>query len=272
MPVQLTPTLREALAGTSRPLAGIWVCSGSPLVAEIVAGSGIDWLLIDQEHGPSQLESTLRQLQAVAAYPRHPRRACAVGRRGDDQAGARPWRAEPSRADGVLGGAGPRRRARRALPAVRYPPRGVRGVGSALARSARWNRVEDYLMNTDRYVSLFVQIETVDGVEAAAEIAATDGVDGVFVGPSDLAASMGLIGQQTHSDVTAAVRRAFEAVRSAGKPVGVNAFDPAVAQSYLDAGATFVLVGADVALLARSTEALAARYVPAANRDARPSY
>ncbi|TRW46999.1 HpcH/HpaI aldolase family protein [Georgenia yuyongxinii] len=267
MPVQLTPTLREALAGTSRPLAGIWVCSGSPLVAEIVAGSGIDWLLIDQEHGPSQLESTLRQLQAVAAYPVTP-----VVRVPSDDPVTIKQVLDLGAQNLLVPMVSSAAQARDVVRAVRYPPRGMRGVGSALARSARWNRVEDYLMNTDRYVSLFVQIETVDGVEAAAEIAATDGVDGVFVGPSDLAASIGLIGQQTHSDVTAAVRRAFEAVRSAGKPVGVNAFDPAVAQSYLDAGATFVLVGADVALLARSTEALAARYVPATNRDARPSY
>jgi 4-hydroxy-2-oxoheptanedioate aldolase len=133
--------------------------------------------------------------------------------------------------------------------ALRYPQRGVRGVGSALARSARWNRVEGYLVQADRYVSLFVQIETAAGVDAAAEIAAVDGIDGVF-GPSDLAASMGVLGQQTHPEVVAAVLRAFDAVLSARKPAGVNAFDPAAAQSYLDAGATFVLVGADVSMLA----------------------
>jgi 4-hydroxy-2-oxoheptanedioate aldolase len=112
-------------------------------------------------------------------------------------------------------------------------------------------------------VSLFVQVETAAAVEAAGEIAAVDGVDGVFVGPSDLAASMGLLGQQTHPDVVAAVRRAFDAVRAAGTPVGVNAFDPDAAQAYLDAGASFVLVGADVTLLARGSEVLAARWSPA---------
>ena len=142
--------------------------------------------------------------------------------------------------------------ARAAVEAVRYPPRGRRGVGSALARSARWNRVDGYLADADAHVSLFVQIETTEGVDAAADIAAVDGVDGVFVGPSDLSASMGLLGQQTHAEVTAAVLRAFDAVRSAGKPVGVNAFDPAVAQSYLDAGASFVLVGADVSPCSRA--------------------
>jgi 4-hydroxy-2-oxoheptanedioate aldolase len=113
-------------------------------------------------------------------------------------------------------------------------------------------------------VSLFVQIESTAGVDAAAEIAATDGVDGVFVGPSDLAASMGLLGKQTHPDVVAAVLRTFDAVRSAGKPVGVNAFDPAIAQSYLDAGANFILVG-------RGSEALTARFGNAAGTD-RASY
>ena len=132
------------------------------------------------------------------------------------------------------------------VAAVRYPPRGVRGVGSALARAARWNRVDDYLGAADAHVSLYVQIETTAGVEAAGEIAAVDGVDGVFVGPSDLAASMGLLGQQTHPDVEAAVMRTFEAVRAAGTPVGVNAFDPELADRYLGAGASFILVGADV--------------------------
>jgi 4-hydroxy-2-oxoheptanedioate aldolase len=148
--------------------------------------------------------------------------------------------------------------ARAAVAAVRYPPRGKRGVGSALARSARWNRVEDYLQDADRHTALFVQIETVEGVAAAAGIAGVDGVDGVFVGPSDLAASMGLLGQQTHPDVVAAVRRTFDAVRATGTPVGVNAFDPAVARDYVDAGASFVLVGADVSILARASEDFAA--------------
>jgi 4-hydroxy-2-oxoheptanedioate aldolase len=267
MPLRLTPTFRDALAAASRPLAGMWVCTGSPLVAEICAGSGLDWVLIDMEHSPNGLESTLAQLQAVAAYPVTPLVRVPIG---DVVAikqvldlGAQnllvPMISSPEEARAVV-------------EAVRYPPRGRRGVGSALARSARWNRVDDYLADADAHVSVFVQIETAEGVDAAAEIAAVDGVDGVFVGPSDLAASLGVLGQQTHPDVTAAVLSAFDAVRATGKPVGVNAFDPTVAQSYLDAGASFVLVGADVALLARGSEALAARFVPAADDSGRASY
>lgn len=244
----------------------MWVCSGSPLIAEICAGSGLDWLLIDMEHSPNGLESVLGQLQAVAAYDVTPVVRVPVGDivtiKQVLDLGAQnlliPMVSSPDEA-------------RAAVEAVRYPPHGRRGVGSALARSARWNRVDAYLDSADDHVSLFVQIETAAGVDAAAAIAAIDGVDGVFVGPSDLAASMGLLGQQTHPDVTAAALRAFAAVRAAGKPVGVNAFDPEVAQSYLDAGAGFLLVGADVAMLARGSEALAARW-SASNDASRAGY
>jgi 4-hydroxy-2-oxoheptanedioate aldolase len=263
MPLRLNPTFRDRLAEATRPLAGMWVCSGSPLVAEICAGSGLDWLLIDMEHSPNGLESVLAQLQAIAAYPITPLIRVPSGDRVTIKQildlGAQNLLVP------MIGSAA---EAREVVEAVRYPPAGSRGVGSALARSARWNRVEGYLEHADEHVSLFLQIETAEGVDAAGEIAAVEGVDGVFVGPSDLAASMGLLGQQTHPDVEAAVLRAFDAARSAAVPVGVNAFDPALAQRYLDAGAAFVLVGADVTLLARGSEALAARWSDAegANR------
>lgn len=240
----------------------MWVSSGSPLVAEICAGAGLDWLLIDMEHSPNGLESTLAQLQAVAAYPSTPvvrvPSADPVTIKQVLDLGAQnilvPMVSSAAEAEAVV-------------QAAHYPPRGIRGVGSALARSARWNRVDDYLTDAAAHVSVFVQVETARGVEAAAEIAAVDGVDGVFVGPSDLAASMGVLGSQTHPDVVDAVRRTFDAVRAAGKPVGVNAFDPAVAEDYLRAGAAFLLVGADVALLARGSEALAARWSAADGTD-----
>jgi 4-hydroxy-2-oxoheptanedioate aldolase len=257
VPIRLTlpPTFRHRIDAAGRPLAGMWVCTGSQLVAEICAGGGLDWLLIDGEHSPIGLETTTALLQAVAPYPVTP---VVRAPSGDPvvlkqllDLGAQnvlvPMVDTADQAHGVV-------------RAVRYPPRGIRGVGSALSRGARWNRVPDYLADADSHVSLFVQVESVTGVENAARIAGVDGVDGVFVGPSDLAASMGLLGQQTHPAVTAAVHRTVEEVRAAGKPVGVNAFDPAVAQDYLDAGASFVLVGADVALLARGAEALADRW------------
>lgn len=267
MPLRLDPTLRDRLDASDRPLAGMWVCSGSPVVAEICAGAGLDWLLIDMEHAPNGLESVLAQLQAVAAYPTTP-----VVRVPANDPVLLKQVLDLGAQTVLVPMVASAEEARAAVEAVRYPPLGRRGVGSALSRSARWNRVDGYLADAGSHVSLLVQVETAEAVDAAGEIAAVEGVDGVFVGPSDLAASMGLLGQQTHPDVAAAVLRAFAAVREAGKPVGVNAFDPEAAQQYLDEGASFVLVAADVAMLARGSEALAARWTPEPGADSRPSY
>ncbi len=265
MPFRLTPTFREQLAAqltageSRRPLAGMWLCSGSPLVAEIAAGSGLDWLLIDMEHSPVSLGSVLAQLQAIAAYPITPMVRVPVGetvviKQVLDQGAQNLLVPMVSTAE----------QARSMVEAVHYPPRGRRGVGSALSRSARWNRVEGYLGDAAQHVALFVQIESAEAVENIEDILAVDGIDGIFVGPSDLSASMGLLGQQSHPDVAAAVRRCIEAARSAGVPVGVNAFDPDMARGYVEAGADFLLVGADVLMLARGSEELAAQWGPTA--------
>ncbi|QAY64755.1 2-dehydro-3-deoxyglucarate aldolase [Xylanimonas allomyrinae] len=234
----------------------MWVCSGSPVVAEICAGSGVDWVLVDAEHSPVGLETTTSLLQAMSPYP-----ATAVVRVPSADPVTIKQYLDLGAQTLVVPMVDTPEQAEAAVRAAHYPPRGIRGVGSALARGARWSRVEDYLANAASHVAVVVQIESETGVANAGAIAAVDGVDGVFVGPSDLAASMGLLGQQTHPDVVAAVLATFEAVRAAGTPVGVNAFDPVAARAYLDAGATFVLVGADVALLARGSEALADTWV-----------
>ncbi|WP_251438634.1 HpcH/HpaI aldolase/citrate lyase family protein [Microbacterium sp. USTB-Y] len=267
MPLRLSPTFRERLAGADRPLIGMWACTGSPVVTEIAAGSGLDWLLVDGEHSANTLDTLQVQLQVAAAYPitplvRVPWNDPVIIKQVLDLGAQNLIVPMVSSAD----------EARAAVAATRYPPQGMRGVGSALARSARWNRVEGYLAEAAQHVSVTVQIETAAGVARAAEIAAVDGVDAVFVGPSDLAASLGLLGQQTHPDVMAAVEQVFAAVTAAGKPVGVNAFDPAAADAYIAAGAAFVAVGADVALLARASEALATRFLPASAVGPASSY
>lgn len=256
MPLQLRPTFRDDLAAASRPLVGMWTCASSAVAAEICAGAGLDWLLIDMEHSANTLGSTLAQLQAIAAYPITPMLRPAHG-----DTVAIKQALDLGAQNLLIPMVDTAEQAREIVAAMHYPPRGVRGVGSALARSARWNRVPDYLGDADRYVSLTVQIESAEAVANAAEIAAVDGVDAVFVGPSDLSASMGLIGQQAHPDVLAAVHRTFEAARAAGKPVGVNAFDPARAHAYMAEGADFILVGADVTLIARGSEGLAKEFI-----------
>ncbi|WP_223626371.1 HpcH/HpaI aldolase/citrate lyase family protein [Microbacterium sp. EST19A] len=266
MPLRLDPSFREHLASSDRALIGMWACSGSALVTEVAAGSGLDWVLIDMEHSANTLESVLLQLQVVAAYPITP-----VVRAPSNDTVAIKQILDLGAQNLIVPMVSSVEEARAAVSATRYPPEGVRGVGSALARSARWNRVDDYLQESARHTSLTVQIETAAGVDAAAEIAAVDGIDAVFVGPSDLSASMGLLGQQTHPDVVAAVEKVFAALKAAGKPVGVNAFDPVAAEAYIAGGADFVAVGADVALLARASEALAARFI-APEASERASY
>lgn len=276
MPIRLNlpHTFAARLASATRPQIGLWVCSGSPLMAEIVAGSGVDWVLIDGEHSPNGLESILAQLYAVSAYPVAPVVRVPYG--------------EPVIIKQVLDlGAqnllvpmvDSAEHAAAVVRAVRYPSgavpgvNGMRGVGASLARSSRWNRVERYLADASASVSLTVQIESAAAVAAVDKIVAVDGVDAVFVGPADLAASMGLLGQPGHPGVVEAVLTSIRAANAAGVPVGVNAFVPEDAERYLAAGADFVAVGADVSILARGTEALADRFVQTPpDGSARASY
>ena len=242
--------------GGARPRFGLWLASGSGYVTEICAGSGIDWVLLDQEHAPNDLRTTLDQLQVLAGYP-------------DVDVVVRPPSADPVSIKQLLDiGAqniivpmiDGQQEAAAAVAATRYPPAGIRGVGSALARASRWNRISDYLVTADDGVSLTVQVESTAGLAALGDIADVDGVDAVFIGPADLAASMGRLGQPEHPDVVTAIENALVTIVEHGKSAGVNAFNEAIGRRYLDAGASFVLVGADVALLARGAEQLVAKY------------
>lgn len=269
MPLHLEPaaSFRDRLAEASRPLVGAWICSGSPIAAEIVAGSGLDWTLIDGEHSPIGLESTLSLLQAVAPYAITP-----VVRVPSADATLIKQFLDLGAQNLLVPMVNTAEEASAAAAATRYPPLGIRGVGSALARAAQFNRIENYLQRAHEITSLTVQIETAAAVRNARAIAEVEGVDAVFIGPSDLAASMGLLGQQEHPDVIAAVERTIAAVRETGKSVGVNAFVPATARRYLEAGASFALVAADVSILARATEKLAAEWIPDHDAGTRTSY
>ena len=261
MPLHLTlnETFAAHLKKSNRGLAGMWVSTGSSLVAEICAGSGLDWLLIDGEHSPLGLESVMAQLQAIAPYPITPM----VRVPANDETIIKQY-LDLGAQNLLVPMVSTEEDAIAAVNSVKYPPVGRRGVGSALARGGRWNRISDYLERAnDDYVSLTVQIETAEAVDNVEAILATEGIDAIFIGPSDMAASMGLIGQQEHPDVVANVHRAINATKSAGKPVGINAFNPARAHEYFDAGMDFILVGADVALLARGSEKLAADFIDA---------
>jgi 4-hydroxy-2-oxoheptanedioate aldolase len=155
--------------------------------------------------------------------------------------------------------------AQRIVAATRYPPAGIRGVGSALARASRWNQVGDYLRSCAQEICVLVQVESAVGLDNLPAIAATEGVDGVFFGPADLAASLGLLGKTADQRLQEAIIRGIGTVRAAGKAAGILTADPALARKYLDAGALFVAVGIDTLLLIRAAGDLRALFA-----DARP--
>lgn len=264
--VNLPETFADKLARQEDPLIGLWVCSANPLIAEIVASSGCDWVLVDGEHSPNSLESILAQLYAMSAYDASPVVRLPYG----DTVLIKQY-LDLGVQNLLIPMVDSGEQAAEIVKAVRYPLNGVRGVGSALARSARWNRVENYLHEAEKTISLTVQIESAEAVKNAREIIATDGVDAVFIGPSDLAASMGHLGQQNHPDVQKAVLETIKIANELGKPVGVNAFVKADADTYLKHGADYVAIGADVAILARQTENIVASFKGADPAGADPA-
>lgn len=247
--------LFKAALASGKPQIGLWLALADPYSAELCAGAGFDWLAIDGEHAPNDLRSTLACLQATAPYPSH-----AVVRPpvGHDvlikqllDIGAQTL---------LIPMVDTAEQARALVAATRYPPRGVRGVGAALARASRFGRDTDYLNRADDGVCLLLQVESVAGLEALDAIASVEGVDGVFIGPADLAGSMGHLGQPGHPEVQGAIQDAARRIRATGRAAGILSTDEAQARSYLAWGYTFVAVGTDVTLLSRSTAALAATF------------
>ncbi|MEJ2896164.1 aldolase/citrate lyase family protein, partial [Bordetella avium] len=159
-----------------------------------------------------------------------------------------------------------------AVAAMRYPPSGIRGGGSALARASRWNRLPGYLAEADAAMCTLVQVETRRGVEALDEICAVEGVDGVFIGPADLAADYGYLGQPNHPAVQEIIEAAIARIRGQGKAAGILISDPKLADRYIECGSLFTAVGVDATLLARAATDLAARYGRAASSGAAGVY
>lgn len=233
---------------------GLWLALADPNSAEVCATAGFDWLLIDGEHGPYDLPSILSVLRAIAPYGAHP-----VVRVPSHDASFIKQVLDVGATTLMVPMVETAAQARELVRATRYPPEGIRGVGSILARASRWGGWQDYLAAANETQCLLVQVESAAAAENAEAIARVDGVDGVFVGPVDLAASMGHLGKPTHPDVVAAVDAAIDAIRRAGKAPGIFCPDEEIARRHADRGARFIAVGADAILLARSARALAVR-------------
>ncbi|MGE0008330.1 MAG: HpcH/HpaI aldolase/citrate lyase family protein [Parvibaculaceae bacterium] len=233
---------------------GLWSSLCSNIVAEVIAGAGFSWVLIDAEHAPNELSSVLLQLQAM--------------RGGTAEAVVRPAANDPVLIKRLLDiGARslmiPQVRcadeARNAISATRYPPHGIRGV-SVSQRANRFSRDREYFRRVNDDLCVLIQIETRPALQTVDEIADVTGVDGLFVGPSDLAAELGHFGDAGHPDVQRAFDRVLAAADRAGKPAGILAPVESDADHYLKRGFSFVAVGSDLGLLVKGCDALVHRF------------
>lgn len=259
---------KHALAAGQAQI-GLWCTLASPYAAELVAGSGFDWLLLDTEHTPADVPLVLQQLQAVAAEPQgstHPvvraawndpvliKRLLDIGA----QTLLLPF---VQNAD----------EARAAVAAMRYAPRGIRGMGGTM-RASHYGRDAGYVHEAERELCLLVQVETAEALTQIEAIASVDGVDGIFIGPADLSASMGHPGNASHPDVLAAIDDAIRRIRAAGKAPGILAVQEARARDCLALGAQFVAVGMDMILLRNAADGLAAAFRPDAPGAVQTAY
>lgn len=234
---------------------GCWLALANGYTAEAMAGAGFDWLVIDGEHAPNDLPRLLEQVQALKGGTAEPVIRLPVGET---------WMIKQVLDIGCQTVLVPMvdsaAQAQELARAMRYPPIGIRGVGSALARASGFGAIADYLPTANVEVCLLVQVESRKGLAAIEEIASVDGVDGIFIGPSDLAADMGHLGKPSHPEVKAAVEDGIQRIRAAGKPAGVLSFDRAMVETYIGLGVSFAAVGADVTLLTQAARALAASF------------
>jgi 4-hydroxy-2-oxoheptanedioate aldolase len=248
-------TFKAGLKSRDRKQIGLWLGLANPITAEICAGAGFDWLLIDGEHAPNDVRSILAQLQAVEPYPVHPI--------------VRPVSADVQLIKQLLDiGAQTllipmvetAEQASLMVSAMRYPPVGIRGVGAALARASQWNRIPNYLHEANNQMCLLVQVETRLGLKNLDAIAAVAGVDGVFIGPADLSAALGHLGHPEHPDMQSTIDNAIRRICGCGGVAGILTSDEAQARHYLSIGCSFVAVGLDGNLLMRATADLASKF------------
>jgi 4-hydroxy-2-oxoheptanedioate aldolase len=244
---------KHAILGGRRQI-GFWLSLGSAAVAEVVAGAGYDWVMIDAEHGPNDLSTVIDQLRVLEG--------------GTATPVVRPAWNDPVLIKRLLDAGAPAllvpfvrnaEEAARAVAATRYPPRGIRGVATS-QRASRWGQRTDYVQSYERELCLIVQLETAPSLAALEAIAAVPGVDALFVGPSDLAADLGHLGEPGHPDVQSAIADAVSRSRTVGKPMGIFAPAGDDARRYLDQGVTFAAVGTDAGVLRRGAETLASAF------------
>jgi 4-hydroxy-2-oxoheptanedioate aldolase len=252
MELPLNPFKRAIKTGQLQ--IGLWSSLSSNITVEVLAGAGFDWLLLDTEHSPNELPMVLSQLQAAAGGTAHPivrpawNDAVLIKRFLD--AGVQTFLVPYVQNE---------EEARQAVAATRYPPRGIRGFAGT-TRASRFGRVKDYHTRCEKEICVLVQVETRVALGNLEAIAKVEGVDGVFIGPGDLSADLGYLGQLTHPEMTAVIDDTIGRIKAAGSIPGILINDEALARRYIDAGCLFTAVGGDVGILARGAEQLALRF------------
>lgn len=248
-------TFKRALH-EGRQQIGLWSHLSSHVTVEILANSGFDWLLLDMEHSPNEFTMIHSQLQAMTGGTAHPivrppwndmvllKRLLDIG----VQTFLIPYieNAEQARA---------------AVSYTRYPPHGLRGY-SAAPRASGFGRIKDYPKRCEDELCVLVQIETREALDNIEAIAAVDGIDALFIGPGDLSAALGHIGNPKHPEVVAVIEDAIRRIRACGKPVGILSADHTLAQHYIECGCSYIAVGGDLGLLVQASEALAQKFKP----------
>ncbi|WP_341991882.1 HpcH/HpaI aldolase/citrate lyase family protein [Azorhizobium sp. AG788] len=255
MPVEDLPlnAFKRAIHAGQQQI-GLWCSIPSSYTVELLAGSGFDWLLLDTEHTPADLPQVYGELQAAAAGAAHPivrvpwNDPVAIKRYLD--AGVQTLLVPMVQTAAE---------AKAAVEAMRYPPRGVRGFAGG-SRATRFGRIPDYHARSEAELCLLVQVETADALGELEEICAVEGVDGVFIGPGDLSASLGHLGGQNDPSMVSLMEAALRRIVAAGNRPGILTPDAALARRYMAAGSVFTAVGSDAGLLARSSDALAASF------------
>ncbi|HYG87449.1 MAG TPA: HpcH/HpaI aldolase/citrate lyase family protein [Azospirillum sp.] len=233
---------------------GLWSILSSHVTVEIIAGSGFDWLVLDTEHAPNELPMVYSQLQAAKGGTAHP----VVRVPWNDMVTLKRY-LDIGVQSFLIPYVETAEEAANAVSYTRYPPRGVRGY-SAAPRASGFGRIRDYPQVCEAEIAVLVQVETRRGLDNIEAIAAIEGVTGIFIGPGDLSAALGHVGNPKHPEVQAAIEDAIARIRRAGKPAGILSADEALARRYIELGCAFVAVGSDLGILARTSEQLAAKF------------
>jgi 4-hydroxy-2-oxoheptanedioate aldolase len=254
--VPVTPNQLKQRLQSGEVLYGCWVGLADAYAASVTATAGFDWLLIDGEHAPNDVRSLLAQLSVIDAGE-----SLAILRPPDGNSTTIKQYLDIGARSLLVPMIESAQQAVDVVRATRYPPEGMRGVGAALARASEFGAIKDYVQTANAEILVLLQIESVKGLESVDEILGIDGVDGLFLGPSDLAADMGYVGQPHAPEVQSVIIDVVSRTKAAGKIAGVLAMRDDSVEATRAAGATFIGVGIDVTSLATSLRALATKYV-----------